>query len=128
MRVGDWVAYTRFLAAVALGGWNTCPPPEPGHEEFSECLPVGNNLYNGAVSFDNIFASFLAVFQVRILVAERNPGHESLDLLFLHVSVGSLEIIVHRRCFRSSPTKVGPRLCTQSKMVTPFGCGPSSSF
>ena len=64
-----------YVCSVDGKGFNTCPPPADGgigggagsalsSGNFTSCRTAEPNFYSGAVSFDNIFQSFLAVFQV----------------------------------------------------------------
>jgi hypothetical protein len=47
-----------FNSAETCMNWN---------QFYTECLPVGDNPYQGAISFDNIGYAWVAIFQVRRL-------------------------------------------------------------
>ena len=51
------------------------PPPDAGcvdwNRYYSSCLPVGNNPFLGAISFDNIGLAWVAIFQVRNRTSRR---------------------------------------------------------
>ena len=52
-------------------------PPETGcvnwNQYYSSCRPVGNNPFQGAISFDNIGLAWVAIFQVRTWVRPTWP-------------------------------------------------------
>lgn len=59
-----------YICSQGGGGMKTCPPPTvPGYmydaEQYTTCNQTDQpNFQDGAISFDNIFMAFIAVFQV----------------------------------------------------------------